>query len=64
MQPISLALYFIRVILGGGTPRSVFNSRYALRRLGWGQQFPAVTVYAVIMLAYMVISPLITGFGA
>lgn len=48
LQPISLAFYYIRVILGGGTPRSIYKSRYRLGTSDWGTQFPQVTVYAVI----------------
>ncbi|ORY32218.1 hypothetical protein BCR39DRAFT_523325 [Naematelia encephala] len=64
LQPVGLSLYYVRVILSGGTPRSVFRSRYRLRNNGWGSTFPGVTVYAVIMIAYCVISPIINGFGA
>jgi hypothetical protein len=32
IQPISLTLYFIRIGLSGGTPRSMFTSRYRLGR--------------------------------
>ena len=48
LQPISLVLYYVKIILLGGTPRSVFNSRYTLQTQQWGTQFPGVTVYAVI----------------
>jgi len=64
IQPISLALYFIRIVLGGGTPRSMFTSRYRLSKDQWGTIFPGITVYAVIVTGYMVISPIINGFGA
>jgi hypothetical protein len=64
IQPISLVLYFIRIILGGGTPRSMFTSRYRLSKDQWGTIFPGITVYAVIVTGYMVISPIINGFGA
>lgn len=64
IQPISLTLYFIRIGLSGGTPRSMFTSRYRLGRDQWGTIFAPVTSYAVIVTAYMVISPVINGFGA
>lgn len=64
LQPISLTLYIIRVALGGGSPRSVYTSRYRLGKDPWGSRFPSVTVYAVIVCGYMVISPVINGFGA
>lgn len=64
IQPISLVLYFIRITLGGGSPRSMFTSRYRLTKDQWGTIFPGITVYAVIVTGYMVISPIINGFGA
>lgn len=64
LQPISLLFYVIRIILGGGSPRSVYSSRYRLGNDPWGSRFPGVTVYAVIVCGYMVISPIINGFGA
>ncbi|KAK8869970.1 hypothetical protein IAR55_000540 [Kwoniella newhampshirensis] len=60
----TLVIYYIKVILLGGSPRSVYNSRYQLSTVSWGTTFPSVTVYAVIMIAYCVISPIINGFGA
>lgn len=76
LMPVSVALYYVRVILGGGTPRSVFNSRYKLPSMQWGTSFPNITVYGVIskwqpptpahtaVFSYMMISPVINGFGA
>jgi hypothetical protein len=48
LQPISLIHYYIRVILGGGTPRKVYNSRYKMTYPDWGTEFPLVTIYFVI----------------
>ncbi|WVN89028.1 uncharacterized protein L203_104244 [Cryptococcus depauperatus CBS 7841] len=64
LRLINLILYYVQIILLGGTPRSVFTSRYNLNTPDWGETFPRITVYAVIMLAYCVISPIINGFGA
>ncbi|WWC69648.1 uncharacterized protein I206_103591 [Kwoniella pini CBS 10737] len=64
LQIISLVLYYVKIILFGGSPRSVYKSRYSLNTQRWGTDFPAVTVYAVIMIAYCIISPIINGFGA
>ncbi|WVR05022.1 hypothetical protein IAU60_002034 [Kwoniella sp. DSM 27419] len=64
LQIISLVIYYIKVILFGGSPRSVYRSRYQLNVDNMGTTFPGVTVYAVIMIAYCVISPIINGFGA
>lgn len=48
LSPITLTLYYVRVILGGGTPRGIFSSRYRMPTIDWGDTFPNVTVYAVI----------------
>lgn len=48
LQPITLLLYYVRVILGGGTPRKIFNARYQLQEPEFGTDFPNVTVYACI----------------
>ncbi|WWD15753.1 hypothetical protein CI109_100175 [Kwoniella shandongensis] len=64
LRIVTLAIYYVKVILLGGSPRSVYNSRYQLSTVSWGTTFPGVTVYAVIMIAYCVISPVINGFGA
>ncbi|KAL7422246.1 phosphate metabolism protein 7 [Cryptotrichosporon argae] len=64
LQYMTLLLYYVRVILGGGTPRNFYKSRYRMPTNNWGTTFPGVTVYAVIMISYMVISPIINGFGA
>ncbi|ODO06502.1 hypothetical protein L198_01735 [Cryptococcus wingfieldii CBS 7118] len=59
-----LSIYYVQVILLGGTPRSVYSTRYDLNHPQWGETFPGITVYAVMMIAYCVISPVINGFGA
>lgn len=48
MQPISLIIYYIRVIGGSGTPRSIFSSRYSMPTVDYGTEFPLITVYACI----------------
>ncbi|RSH91201.1 hypothetical protein EHS25_009500 [Saitozyma podzolica] len=52
LQGITLLLYYVKVLLLGGSPRSVYNSRYQLQTTSWGTQFPNNTVYAVITLVY------------
>lgn len=48
LQPVSLLLYYLRVTLGGGTPRSIFNSRYQMPEIMYGSEFSNVTAYACI----------------
>lgn len=48
LQPAALVLYYIRVTLGGGTPRSVFTSRYRMPEVKYGSEFPNITLSACI----------------
>jgi hypothetical protein len=47
-QPITLIGYYGGVILGGETPRGVFNKVYRMPTVDYGTEFPLVTVYACI----------------
>ncbi|RXK37761.1 hypothetical protein M231_05010 [Tremella mesenterica] len=64
LQAVTLAIYYVKIVLLGGSPRSVYKTRYTLHTTTWGTTFPGVTVYSVIVIAYCVISPIINGFGA
>ena len=48
LQPITLVIYLIKLILQGGTPRSVYNKKYSMQTPTWGQTFPSVTLLSVI----------------
>lgn len=48
LQIISLVIYIIKLILLGGTPRSVWGLRYTMQTPTWGQTFPNVTIVAII----------------
>lgn len=48
LQIISLVIYIIKLILLGGTPRSVWGLRYNMQTPTWGQTFPNVTIVAII----------------
>ncbi|BEI90642.1 uncharacterized protein CcaverHIS019_0307120 [Cutaneotrichosporon cavernicola] len=63
-SPITLIIYYSKVILGSGTPRSFYNARYKMNSPAWGSEWPNMTVYFVILIVYMVIAPVINGFGA
>lgn len=75
-SPITLITYYSKVILGSGTPRSFYNARYKMNNPSWGSDWPNMTAYFVIrelphpatanipVIVYMVIAPVINGFGA
>lgn len=48
LQPVTLVIYLIKLILQGGTPRSVYNKKYSMQTPTWGQTFPAMTLLSVI----------------
>jgi hypothetical protein len=47
-SPITLIIYYSKVILGSGTPRSFYNARYKMNNPMWGSDWPNMTVYFVI----------------
>ncbi|KAH8101154.1 DUF221-domain-containing protein [Cristinia sonorae] len=60
---VPLILYYVKLILLGSTPRSIYNIKYIGRSVAWGTLFPSTTLLVVITLAYSIISPIINGLG-
>ncbi|KAF9787955.1 DUF221-domain-containing protein [Thelephora terrestris] len=60
---VPLIIYYVKLILLGSTPRSVFTIKYTMRNVQWGTLFPTITLLVVISLGYMLISPIINGFA-
>jgi len=48
LQIITIIFYFIKLILQGGTPRSVFKQKYSMQTPTWGETFPNSTIIAII----------------
>lgn len=48
LSPITLLFYYVRVILGGGTPRKIFNARYRMPTPTFGADFARLTAYCLI----------------
>jgi hypothetical protein len=48
LQIITIVFYFIKLVLQGGTPRSVFKQKYSMQTPDWGQTFPNSTIIAII----------------
>ncbi|KAJ9102195.1 hypothetical protein QFC20_005024 [Naganishia adeliensis] len=63
LQPVTLVIYLIKLILQGGTPRSVYNKRYSMKTPTWGQTFPSTTLLSVIGISYAIISPVVSGLA-
>lgn len=48
LQLITLVFYIIKLLILGGTPRSVYKRKYTMQTSQWGQQFPNSTIVAII----------------
>ncbi|KAI0092654.1 DUF221-domain-containing protein [Irpex rosettiformis] len=60
---VPLALYYVKLFILGGSPRSVYKIKYGLRNVSFGTLFPSMTLLVVITIAYSVISPIINGLA-
>ncbi|TNY20875.1 hypothetical protein DMC30DRAFT_396414 [Rhodotorula diobovata] len=63
LQIAKLVVYYVKLILLGSTPRSVWNIKYSMSTVAWGTLWPSMTLLTVIGLTYSVIAPLICGFA-
>lgn len=63
LQIVPLAIYYVKLILLGSSPRSVHGIKFTLRSVSWGTQFPVTTLLVVITLGYSIIAPIINGLA-
>jgi hypothetical protein len=63
LQIAKLVVYYVKLILLGSTPRSVYNIKYNLPTVAWGTLWPSMTLLTVIGLTYSIIAPLVCGFA-
>ncbi|BGP07894.1 phosphate metabolism protein 7 [Rhodotorula toruloides] len=63
LQIVKLIVYYVKLILLGSTPRSVFGIKYNSSTVAWGTLWPSMTLLTVIGLTYSVIAPLVCGFA-
>ena len=45
---VPLIIYYVKLILLGSTPRSIFTIKYTMRSVEWGTLFPITTLLVVI----------------
>ena len=57
LQIVRLAFFSIKVVLLGGSPRSVYSVNYTMDNTSFGATFPNQSLTAVIALAYSTIAP-------
>ncbi|KAE8227813.1 hypothetical protein CF326_g7277 [Tilletia indica] len=60
---VPLAIYYVKLILLGSTPRKVWHINHDMGAVQWGTLFPTTTLITVIALGYMVIAPIVVGFA-
>ncbi|KAF8155669.1 hypothetical protein B0H34DRAFT_751686 [Crassisporium funariophilum] len=63
LQIVPLIIYYVKLVLLGSTPRSVWGIKYGMRSVAWGTLFPSITLLVVITLGYSIISPIINGLA-
>ncbi|GAA6060530.1 hypothetical protein JCM10212_005611 [Sporobolomyces blumeae] len=63
LQIARIAIYYVKLVLLGSTPRSIFGIKYNMSPVYWGTLFPSMTLLTVIGLTYSVIAPLVCGFA-
>ncbi|BGP55330.1 hypothetical protein JCM8202_002170 [Rhodotorula sphaerocarpa] len=63
LQIVALVLYYVKLILLGSTPRSVWGVKSMFPLFQWGKLYPSITLLTVIGLAYSIIAPLVCGFA-
>jgi hypothetical protein len=62
LQIVTLIVYYVKLVLLGSTPRSIYNIKYGARTVQWGTLFPAITLLVVIC-AYKVVLELATDLN-
>jgi hypothetical protein len=54
---VPLIIYYVKLIILGSTPRSIFSIKYSMRSVQWGTLFPTITLLVVICLLFHSLSP-------
>jgi uncharacterized membrane protein len=48
LQLVTLILYYVKLMILGSTPRSIYELKYGVRTIAWGTLFPSITLLVVI----------------
>lgn len=59
-RAIPMALYSLRNLIGGGTPRKVYTSQWKMEQFKWAKTWPPICLIICICIVYSVIQPVIT----
>ncbi len=64
LQIVSLIVYYVKLVLFGSTPRSVFGVKYGKSSVAWGTLFPFITLLSVIgTCSFVCVAPKFTRFS-
>lgn len=63
LQIARLVIYYVKEILLGGNPRSLWKVRYTMPTIKYGQVFPPQLLLVSIALGYSTIAPFVCGFA-
>ncbi|KAJ3776416.1 hypothetical protein FB446DRAFT_785114 [Lentinula raphanica] len=63
LQIVALVIYYVKLVLLGSTPRSIWGIKYGKRNVAWGTLFPNTTLLTTIALGYSIIAPIINGLA-
>jgi calcium permeable stress-gated cation channel len=53
---VPLVIYYVKLILLGSTPRSIFTIKYTMTSVQWGTLFPTITLLVVICSSFCSVS--------
>jgi hypothetical protein len=60
---VPVAMFFLKNILGGNTPRKVYLSEFKMQSFAWATVWPPVCLIVCITIVYSVIQPIICGLA-
>jgi hypothetical protein len=60
---VPVAMFFLKGILGGNTPRKVYNSEFKMQSFAWATVWPPVCLIVCITIVYSIIQPIIVGLA-
>ncbi|WFD37133.1 uncharacterized protein MJAP1_000075 [Malassezia japonica] len=61
---VPLIVYYVKMILLGSTPRTIWHLKNDMGAPSFGTLFPATLLIVVIFLGFMILAPVMNGFAA
>ncbi|KAJ9113068.1 hypothetical protein QFC22_006164 [Naganishia vaughanmartiniae] len=60
---VPVAMFFLKGILGGKTPRKIYVAEYKMQSFAWATVWPPICLILAITIVYSVIQPIICGMA-